>query len=181
MRHRFRQHAQHQARIVGLGVGVDDAARQSRIGHILRHVRRPRQEFIGVEPVPLAPAGQEIVDGQAGQEAAPSASARVVREGEALRLDQSGRIAQQAFTLVHGFARQVQVAVLQVAQSAVHQLRRAARGTPGKVALLDQQRPEAAPRRFQQDPGAGDAAADHQQVPFLSHQPGQRGASIAPP
>jgi hypothetical protein len=87
-----------------------------------------------------------------------------VAEQNTLRLDQPGCFAQQPAAFAHRLARQRDLALAQVAQAAVDQLRRARRRSPGEVARLDQHHGNAAPRRLEGDAGAGDAAADDEQV-----------------
>src|SRR5207248_3538705 len=57
-----------------------------------------------------------------------------------------------------------EVAVLQVAEAAVNQLRRGAGGAGGEVALVDEGDVVAAEGGVEGDAGPGDAAAQHDQV-----------------
>ena len=159
---RFLQHAQHQARVVRLGVLVQHAAPQP----VAVDMWRQHGKVGRIDIAARAPARHHVIDGQAQHELAPPRfPARVVAKGKALRLDQPRRIRQQGLPLMHRFARQRELALLEVAQAAVHQLRGTARRAPGEIALFHQQRLQAAPRCFQQDAGARDAAADDQDVP----------------
>ena len=69
------------------------------------------------------------------------------------------------------------VAEPEVAQAAVHQLRRGARGSPGEVALVDERDLEAVRGRRLGDAGADDAAADHEQVELADGEPLERDRS----
>jgi len=62
------------------------------------------------------------------------------------------------------FAHEPDVAEAEVAQPAVDELRRRARGRPGEVALVDERNVEAVRGRGLGDAGADDPAADHEQV-----------------
>jgi hypothetical protein len=87
--------------------------------------------------------------------------------------------AQQQVALATGFARDREVAVREVAQAAVHHLRRTTRGARREVVALDEQRPQPARRRVAQHAGADDAAADHQHVHPVALGARERGASLA--
>ena len=67
-------------------------------------------------------------------------------------------------------AHQAEVEVLEVAQTAVDQLRRAARGAGGEVRLLHERHAVPARRGVQGNPRAGDAAAHHDEVEFVPLQ-----------
>ncbi len=70
--------------------------------------------------------------------------------------------------LAQRFADEAELELLEVAQAAVDQLRRAARGPGSPVALLDQRDREPAARRVEGGAGADDAAADHDEVEFVA-------------
>src|SRR2546427_2701619 len=78
-----------------------------------------------------------------------------------------GRVVQQELALVQGFIDERKVAVLQVAQAAMHQLGGDAARAGGEVALVDQGNSKAAERSIERHPGAGDAAAQDQEVEGL--------------
>ena len=69
---------------------------------------------------------------------------------------------------------QPEVEFLQVAQSTVHELRRAARRAGGEVATLDERDAVPARRGVERDSGSGDAAADDDDVEALLGQSRQR-------
>ena len=62
---------------------------------------------------------------------------------------------QQALALAQRLVHEADVAVLQVAQPAVHQLRRLGRGARGEVVALDQRRAQAAGGGVEGHAGAG--------------------------
>ncbi|EVT88629.1 hypothetical protein Z046_10895 [Pseudomonas aeruginosa VRFPA09] len=96
---------------------------------------------------------------------------------EAQRLHQPRRLAEQPLALAHRVAGQPPLALGDVAQATMDHLRRATRGAPGEVPLLQQQAAPAAPRGFAEDAGTADAAADHDQVPLLPRQRRQAAAT----
>ena len=70
------------------------------------------------------------------------------------------RVAAQPLPLGEGLVDEANVAVLEVAQAAVHHLRGLRRRARGEVVALDQGRAQAAASGVERDAGAGDAAAD---------------------
>ena len=62
------------------------------------------------------------------------------------------------------FAHELDVTEAEVAQPAVDQLRRRARGRRAEVAAVDERDREPGPRSLVRDPGADDPASDHEQV-----------------
>jgi len=121
--------------------------------------------------------GKQVVDRQASAVHAPSRRIALVRgEQEAQRIDQSGAFVQQALPLADRCTSQQETPLLQVAQATMNELGRPARGAPREVALLDQPDPQPQARCFARDPGAGDAAADDQDVQggFPQGGPGAR-------
>ena len=98
------------------------------------------------------------------------------REQERQRANQVRRKGfQQQGALAQCLAHQPEVQLLEVAQPAVHQLARAARGPRGEVALLDEAHRQPAQRGIEGHPGAGDPAADDEHVDAaLEGLPGSR-------
>ena len=89
----------------------------------------------------------------------------VEREDERQPLDEVRRDdAHQVAPLLVRLADEAHVAHLQVAQAAVHELRRRARGGAREVAAFDERHVEAVRARRLGDPGSDDPAADHEQV-----------------
>src|SRR5262249_26210773 len=94
----------------------------------------------------------------------PDPIALVDRHQERGRPDQVRRDHGLDPPLAHALEHQPELALLEVAQPAVHQLGRLGRGPGTEVRLLEQEDLEAAQRRVARDPGAGDAAADDDEV-----------------
>ena len=129
-----------------------------------RALRRPRRRGVAItsymfSPIPTSRSGR-----------APSNAGTHERQ----RPDQVRRQLDHQLALEQRLAHQAEVEVLQVAQAAVDELRRAAAGARGEVGLLDQRHAVAARGRVERHPGAGDPAADHQHVEVLG-RPGPRG------
>jgi hypothetical protein len=82
-------------------------------------------------------------------------------------LDQQGALQQR-------LAHEPEVEVLEVAQAAVDQLRRAARGAGREVGPLHERDAVAARGRVERHPGARDAPADHDQVERVPFECGER-------
>ena len=74
------------------------------------------------------------------------------------------RDAQQPAPFGARLEHQMQMTVLEVAQTAVNEPRRAARGAAREIGLLDERDIQSAQRRIARDAASGDAAADHQDV-----------------
>ena len=91
-------------------------------------------------------------------------SPRCSGKDEGQRPDQVRRDAQQDAPLAVGLEHEPEVAGLQIAEAAVHQPARARAGARAEVVLLDQHGPEPAHGRVARHAGAGDAAADDEQV-----------------
>ena len=92
------------------------------------------------------------------------------RKQEAQRPDQVGRDPEQDPPLPVGLEHQANVAGLQVPQAAVDQAAGPRAGAGAEVVLVHQHHPEPPHRRVAGDPGAGDAASDHQDVSRLGRQ-----------
>ena len=153
------QQAQGEAGVVGARVLVAAGAPlggQAR--HLGLHLR-------GAQEAPRAPAGQLVVDEQAGAHRQPARrAAGTVRHQKGHGPHQARGVAQQLLAGLQRFAHQAPGALLQVAQAAVHQLAAVARRARRVVVPLDQQHREPAPRRRQRHRRAADAAADDQQI-----------------
>jgi hypothetical protein len=74
------------------------------------------------------------------------------------------RDAEQGMTLGTRLEDEMDVAVLEVAHTAVDEPRRPARRPPGEIRLVHQRHREPARYRFVGDSAPGDAAADHEEV-----------------
>ncbi len=80
------------------------------------------------------------------------------------------RDAHQDPSLAARLEDEVELSVLEVAQSAVHEPRRAAAGATGEVLLLDERHVQPAHRRIPRDAGARHAATDDQHVEVIALQ-----------
>ena len=124
---------------------------------------RNRWRRVAVRPL----RAEGIVDRQRRAIRAPAGKlAAIDGQQEAQRRYQTRADLQQPVARPHRFARQPKIALREIAQPAMHQLRGAARRAPGEIAPLDQQRPQPQMRRLAQQPRAGDAAADDDNVPW---------------
>jgi len=84
---------------------------------------------------------------------------------EVQRVDKVRRVAQQQATLVQRLAHESDVALLQVAEAAVDELRASAGSPLGEIALLHQRCLQPARRCVHRHAQAGRAAADDEHVP----------------
>jgi len=160
--HRLADQAQHQPGVIRLGVAIAEAAFQPVGGDVRGQHPEVFRAVAAVRPL----QGHQVVEGETGLvRPAAGAVAFVRRQQKAQRVDQAGAVLQQVLALAHGFQRQAQLALGQVAQPAVHQLRRAAARPPGEVPRLHQQDAQPQPGRLPQDARAGDPAADDDDVP----------------
>jgi hypothetical protein len=153
-----------QPGVVELAVPVLHAAGQAALAHGGQQLADPaRVEELGVAQA--AAAGQHVVGFQADavEAALPPLVARH-HEGQPLR--DMGRVGEHRAALLQRFAHQADVALRQVAHTAVRQLGGARRGALREVVRFDQHHAEAAHRRVERHTQAGGAAADHRQVPL---------------
>ena len=129
---------------------------------------------LALRPPPGARVAQRhhVVHVQPHAERAVAARALERRHEERQRLHEMRREPHHQLALDQRLAHEPEVEVLQVAQPAVDHLRRAARGPARPVVALHERDREPARRGVQRDPGAGDAAADHDQVEGLALQRG---------
>ncbi len=143
---------------VGIFVGMLETALERQAGVIgdqIEHLRS-RQDF--------APTADPVIEQKAEPQHQRRTSRLVDRQHEAQRPDQMRRRAQQHLALAQRLAHQPELALLQVAQAAMDQLRGCRRGAGRKVVLLDEHDLEAAAGGIARDAGAIDAAADDGEV-----------------
>jgi hypothetical protein len=97
----------------------------------------------------------------AGDHAAPTGE-----HGEQEREDlhEVRRVVQEALALVEGLVHEVDLALLQVPEAAVGELRRLGRGARREVVALHESGAQTPRRGIERHPGAGDAGAHHQHV-----------------
>ena len=89
-----------------------------------------------------------------------------------------GALVQQAAALGEGFVHELDVALLEVAQAAVDELRRLRRRARREVVAFDQRDRQAAGRRVECDAGSGDAAADDDEVEGPRAETVERGGAV---
>ena len=89
---------------------------------------------------------------------------RLVWQHEGQRLDDVRRLTQHDLALGERFAHEAEFELLEIAQSAVDQLRAPLRRRGCKVVAVDDQHLEAATRGIARDARAVDAAADDDEV-----------------
>ena len=140
------------ARRAPVALAVARAARRARAAAAQP---RRRHHVVHVQPDPDSRSGR-----------APSNAGTTSCSGR----DQVRRELDHQLALEQRLADQPEVEVLQVAQPAVDELRRAAAGPRGEVGLLDERHAVAARGRVERHAGAGDPAADHDDVELA---PGQ--------
>src|SRR6266581_1633346 len=92
------------------------------------------------------------------------------RDEERQHADEVGRVAEQTLALGQRLVHEPDLALLEVAQPAVHELGRCARR---KVALLDERDAQAAGGGVESDARAGDASADDHDVEGLVGEAGE--------
>ena len=90
------------------------------------------------------------------------------RDEERRRVDEVRRELDHQLALEQRLADQAEVEVLQVAEAAVDHLRGAARGADRVVVALEQRHRVAARGGVEGDAGAGDPAADHDDLEALA-------------
>src|SRR5438128_12619386 len=106
-------------------------------------------------------AGHEIVCPETGREFdSPDRTAFVHREDELLRPHEVRSEPPQPLALATGLEDQADIALLEVTEPSVDQLRGSARGAGGEVCVLDERRPEAAHRAVARDTRPVDAGGD---------------------
>ena len=124
------------------------------------------------------PAG-EVVHPQgaaqrAGEPAVDQPVLREHRDEERQDAHEVRRVAQRDLALGEVLVDEPELALLQVAEPAVHELRALRRRARREVVALDERGAQAPARGVERDPGAGDAAADDEHVELLVRQPCER-------
>ena len=157
----------HQPGVVDLAVVVADRAVQLVGPDVRGHPGQLLAEdvlVLGHAHVVLAGHRHAVVERDAGTDVGPLP--RVLeRVEERHRADEVGREpGQQQAALLQRLLDQREVEHLEVAQAAVHELRRARGRAGGEVALLDQADLEAAGHRVERGADPDDAAADDEDV-----------------
>ena len=104
--------------------------------------------------------------------------AREHRDEERQHVHEVGRVAQRDLALGERLAHQAELLLLEVADAAVHELRRARRRADREVAPLDQRGAQAPAGGIEGAAGTGDAAAHDDDVELLGGEPVERGGSV---
>ena len=116
-----------------------------------------------------AQAPGEVVHPERGAEHAREttvdhASAREHGYEERQHAHEVWRVLERALAFVERLVDQPELALLQVAEAAVHQLRALGAGAGREVVALDQRGAQTPAGGVERDPGAGDASTDDQDV-----------------
>src|SRR5947208_19822 len=126
----------------------------------------------------VSEAGEQVVGPQPGGELQQAdRRAGVHGEDELLGLHEVRGEPPQAATLANPFENEPHLAVLEIAESAVDELRGATRRPRGEVRVLDERRREAPHGGVARDARAVDAAADHEEVERLGAEAAERRAA----
>ncbi len=161
-------HSEAQTGVVDRGVEVQVGRRQA----LFRHGRQVGEGRFLLQPaVELAdppPTGEVVHPHRRAERSGDLARHDAVfgedRNHERQHFHQMGRVAAQPLPFAQCLVDESNLALLQVTNASVNQLGALRRGARGEVVALDESRAEAARRSVEGNPGAGDAAADHQDV-----------------
>ena len=151
----------HESRIVGLRVGVHEAAPVPLLERLAGDMRA---QVDGCGPRQVRACGQVIVEKQAGADHPRRAQVCGVRHDEAQRAHDVRRRAEQHLALLQRLAHQGEVELLEITQAAVDQLGAGGGGVCRQIVLLAQQYFQPASGRVAGDPYAVDSPTDDQQV-----------------
>src|SRR5262249_33500933 len=119
----------------------------------------------------VSPAGQKIVAGQC-QAPLPARNAllRIERNHESQGLDEMRSIQEQSMPFVECLVNQTEVAMFQIAQSAVNQLGGGTRCSRSEVSLVHQGHAPPLQSGIEGHSGAGNSSANNQQIKDFSLQ-----------
>ena len=175
-------HGQREAGVVDLRVEVQVAVGQPVARHGGQVGQRLGAREALVQPPDAGAAGEVVEPHGLAQRPAHLAVHHAAlgrdRDEEGQGAHQMGGVAQQSLALVQRLVHQPDLALLEVAEAAVGQLRRLGRRARGQVALVDQRHAQASARRVERHAGAGDAGADDQHVEGLVLQPTEGGGAV---
>jgi hypothetical protein len=171
-----------EPRVVGLGVVVQvrgregvgpqrGSARQRVVADIRRWAFLMRQAAAEV-------VHPEHAAEQPGDATVDQAVAREHRDEERQDVHEVWRVAQRDLALGEGLAHEAELLLLQVADPAVHELRRARRRADGEVAPLHERRAQPAAGGVEGTAGPGDPAPDDDDVELLGGEPVQRRSAV---
>ncbi len=151
------------AHAAGQPVGRDPRLESERLGP--REEREARDPLLGVAHPRVEPGTDRLVDGHRRRQhflAAHAVAAGRNEEGQAI--DEVRGNAHQDAALDERLAHLPDLALLQVADPAVDELRGGGRGGAAEVAAFDERDRETAQRRVPRGEGAGDPPADDDQI-----------------
>ncbi len=154
-----------QARVVELAIVVDHTAAKP----LLRNGRQALQRFFTAQDARTAKAvlhRQQVINLHADA-VEGSLPPRVVRHDKRQVMHQVRRVLPQQAALLQRFHHQRHIALLQIANAAMHQLGGAAGGALAEIFALDKQCFVAARGCVHRNAGTGRATADHQHIPGL--------------
>jgi hypothetical protein len=176
LRRRERVH-EREARVVGRRVPVACAAGEGVGGQrrLQREHLGPRQPAVGLH---VAEEGERVVEREPGAELpARHTRARVHGPGEGERTHEVRRDAQQGAPLATRLEHEPEVSVLEVADPAVDEPRRARRRAARPVVALHERHPQPAQRRVARHAAPGDPTPDDEHVEPLGGQAGEGGGA----
>ena len=127
-----------------------------------------------------ADATGEVVHPQRRVEGLGDGLPAVEGDEERQRLHQMGRVAEQSLALVERFVHEAVVALVQVAQTAVHHLRGLRRRARREVLSFDERRVQPSRRGIEGDARAGDASSDDEHVEAFVGQAAEGGVTREP-
>ncbi len=171
------EHGQSEPCVVGPCVPVEEAIEQ-----VVGLEGREVGERLGLRDALVAPpdadAPGQVVEPERGAVGAGDALVQHPfppedRDQKGKGPDQVRRVVEQPLSLGQVLVDQPVLALLQVADPAVDELRRLGGGARGEVVPLDEGGPQAPTRRVEGDPGTGDSPADDQHVEGLRGQPSE--------
>ena len=165
------------ARVVDLAVVVLQRADERVLAQRGRDLERLALGQVAVAGEALVPA-ERVVEREPGTDVGVLPLLLERQQEGHRRHEMRRQHVEQQPALLQRLAHQPEVALLEVAEPAVDELRRARRGPRGEVARLDQRDVQAARGRIERGARAGGAAADHHYVEHLVRQPRERRAAL---
>ena len=162
VRRRVDRVQQRQARIVDIGVRIDEPTSPVLQRRDIGRVRAPEPARARQRRSPAQP----VIEQQAGAHQPPGTDRVGMRQHEAHRPDQVRPRLHQPLALAKRMRHEAEVVIFQIAQPAMNQLGRSGRGMLRQVVALHQQHAPPVQRRLARDRASIDAAADDQQVVY---------------
>ncbi len=159
-------HGQRVACVVDLYVPVDDPSTETRAIQVGKTFERTRPREMTMAGQPISRARREkVVEGHARAEVGPVEDRSTERKQKRNRPGQMrAKLLDQQTPLAERLGHQAEPELLQVAQAAVRETARAARGAAGEVVLLDEPDGQPTRCRIERTPGSDDPSAGHEDV-----------------